>query len=538
MVQSPFTPNEGNDMSRFNSTITPPKPNTMNRAGGAAFSLDVRTELASALLTSFLKDMHYETGDERITRIRGLVDQDPEFAAQAAVYARNEYGMRSVSHVVAAQIALTVRGERWLRPFYAQVVRRPDDMTEILAAYAAFNGSIHPVPNALKRGFADAFAKFDDYQLAKYQAKGKQVSLIDVVNLVRPFPVEQRWTLEHPKHFPKSNAQALAGLVAGDLRQHNTWEDELSHPGDRTKAQIWNSLVREEKLPYFALLRNLRNLAEHAGEEEWLFALEQLVDPQFVSGSMVLPFRFITALQAMQQATEPPSKRRTEAHVAISRAADISVGNLPDLAGRTRIAVDMSGSMSSRRVNGDGLPVIQIAALFAAALSRKLGSSAELMLFDTEIQHLSINPTDSLLTVSDMIVKAAKGGGTNMDLAFEGNEAFDRFIILSDMQAWTNCHFHDAELHRYNYYYGGNRQAPGRHRTPSEPDGGLSRYRKRMGITPAVFTFDLTGYGDAQFPQEKRHHITGWSEKSLRLIGQLDEGREGLVDDIARVVLT
>ena len=524
-------------MSRFNSTITPPRPDATNRAGGAAFSLDARTELASALLTSFLKDVHYETGDARMTRIRGLVDQDPEFAAKAAVYARNEYGMRSVSHVVAAQIALTVRGERWLRPFYTQVVRRPDDMTEILAAYAAFNGSLHPVPNALKRGFADAFAKFDDYQLAKYQAKGKQVSLIDVVNIVHPLPIAKRFAEEYPTHFPKSNADALAAMVKGELKQHGTWEDELSHPGDRTKSQIWNSLVRDEKLPYFALLRNLRNLAEHAGDEEWSFALEQLVDPQFVSGSMVLPFRYITALQAIQQATSIPGKRRTEAHVAISRAADISVGNLPDLDGRTRIAVDMSGSMGSRRVNGDGLPVIQIAALFAAALARKLGGAAELMLFDTEVKHLSINPTDSLLTVSDLIVKAANGGGTNMDLAFEGDEAFDRFIILSDMQAWTNGHYHDAELDRYNSYYAHRAPSAVRHRAAGEPDGGLSRYRKRTGTNPAVFTFDLTGHGDAQFPQSKCHHISGWSEKALRLIGQLDEGREGLVDEIARVSL-
>ena len=34
------------------------------------------------------------------------------------------------------------------------VVHRVDDVTEILSCYATLNGSLHPIPMALKRGLA------------------------------------------------------------------------------------------------------------------------------------------------------------------------------------------------------------------------------------------------------------------------------------------------------------------------------------------------------------------------------------------------
>ena len=37
-------------------------------------------------------------------------------------------------------------------------------------------------PNALKKGFASAFNKFDSYQIAKYKNSNKEVKLVDIIN--------------------------------------------------------------------------------------------------------------------------------------------------------------------------------------------------------------------------------------------------------------------------------------------------------------------------------------------------------------------
>ena len=64
------------------------------------------------------------------------------------------------------------------------------------------------------------------------------------------------------------------------------------------KGETWASLIRDEKLGYLALLRNLRNIAKQA-PEALDAALNQIVDSDRIKESKVLPFRFDTALEAV-----------------------------------------------------------------------------------------------------------------------------------------------------------------------------------------------------------------------------------------------
>ncbi len=63
-------------MSRFNTEVD---NTTANLAGGKAFKMNAEQELLHAVLTTFLEDKFYESGSERIDRIRTLVDKvNPE----------------------------------------------------------------------------------------------------------------------------------------------------------------------------------------------------------------------------------------------------------------------------------------------------------------------------------------------------------------------------------------------------------------------------------------------------------------------------
>ena len=48
--------------------------------------------------------------------------------------------------------------------------------------------SVHPLPMQIKRGLQDAFAKFDQYQILKWQEKDSPVTMADVIRLVHPNP--------------------------------------------------------------------------------------------------------------------------------------------------------------------------------------------------------------------------------------------------------------------------------------------------------------------------------------------------------------
>ena len=185
-----------------------------NKAGGEAFRQDPRVALASLLLTSFAEDQFYRKGKQTFKELEALLKEvDPQFAAKAAVFTRREYGMRSITHVMAGQLAALASGQEWAKGFYEKIVRRPDDMLEIMAYYQSL-GNKH-LTNAMKKGFAKAFDHFDDYQLAKYRRENKAIRLVDMVNLVHPVPTQR-------------NAKALQLLVDGKLKSQNTWENKVA----------------------------------------------------------------------------------------------------------------------------------------------------------------------------------------------------------------------------------------------------------------------------------------------------------------------
>jgi len=476
-------------MGKFNTVSKPNQPDTTNFAGGQAYSQDAKTELAALVTTSMVQDQYYRSADDGLSRMRELVSKvDPLFAAKAAVYARNEDGIRSITHAVAGEVINSVKGEEWTKDFISAVVRRPDDATEILAYYMSKYGK--PIPTRLKKGLSKALGKFDTYQLAKYRGENREVSLVDLVNIVHPKPTEK-------------NAQALHDLVNGTLKSTDTWETKISAAGksenvEEAKAEAWKELLGSRKIGYFALLKNLRNIAEQAPELVDT-ACELLVDENLIRKSLVLPFRFLTALNQLDN--YPKYK------IALSKALDISLANLPDF-GNALVVVDGSGSMQSPVAGNSDLSCNALGAIFAAALYKRNHSDV-LVFGDTAGPVRGLNPSDSTLTIANQIMNTNYGYGTNFQSIFESaNKNYDNIIIFSDMQAWIG-------------YY--------------TPEAKFKEYRKRTGANPNVFCFDLAGYGTTQFPADKIYELSGFSDKSLSLMEKLKQDKNALVREIEAV---
>jgi hypothetical protein len=463
-----------------------PAPDTVNYEGGRAFTQTAKLELVSVLLTTFLQDEFYRTEKQTMARIRELMGKvgDPRFTAKAALFARNTYGMRSVSHLVAGETAKQVKDARWTKSFYDRVVRRPDDVLEILGYYLAAYG--RPVPNSLKKGLGAALARFDEHAIAKYRRDHASFKLVDAVNLVRP----------------KSTA-ALAKLVSGELAPAQTWETKLTQAGDAestegeaaAKSKAWAQLVRERKLGYLALLRNVRNILTHAPEVVDELSL-QLADETAVRRSLVFPFQFLSAVEVLAQGNLPGTAKVMD---AINQAVDYSVANVPKFEGSTLIALDSSGSMMGRPQ--------AIGSLFAAVLVK--ASGADLMVFSDDAHYVSLNRRDSTLTAAKSIPFAR--AGTNFNAIFESaNRTYDRIVILSDMQGWIG---------------GG------------APVKSFAAYQSRYHAAPRVFSFDLKGYGTLQFPQERVYCLAGWSDRVFDIMRKLDRDPEALVREVESVPL-
>lgn len=465
------------------------KADTINLAGGDAFTESPKLELAALMLTSTLQGQYYRAADVTAAKLKQLIAQitDKKFIAKAAVYARTKAGMRSVSHLTAGELAHAVKGESWTASFYDKVTHRPDDALEILAYYLAVYDK--PIPNSLKKGLGAAFARFDECQLAKYRKSAAEISLVDAVNLV------------HPKH-----TEALKKLVDGTLAPAETWETKLTQAGvaaeteeevAELKKEAWEKLIKNRKLGYFALLRNLRNILQTAPQLSG-DAIAMLVDETLIRKSLVLPFRFVTALDALQETNLPNAG---DVISALSEAVDKSLQNVPQFEGRTLIALDGSGSMQGRP--------IKIGSLFAATLAK--ANSADVLLFSDDAKYVSVNKRDSTLTIAKWLAGNSKAAGTNFHAIFQtANRAYERVIILSDMQGWMGGH---------------------------APVKTFEAYKKRYGADPKIFSFDLQGYGTLQFPERNIHCLAGFSDKTMETLKFLDSDKSALIDEIEAIEL-
>lgn len=475
-----------------------------NKAGGRAYALPKDEELATLVLTSMMGDEYYESADKRIERIRELVKEDPYFAAQCALYARHEAGLRSVSHVLTDAIVNTIRGEDWTRRFVNKVVFRVDDMTEILALQ--LQRGKKGIPNALKRGLADAFVRFDAYQLAKYRGERREVSLVDVVNLVHPKPTAK-------------NAEALQQLVNGTLKSTDTWEAKLTEVGKTAKTveekaamkdEAWGQLVASRKIGYLALLRNLRNIVNDADDEVLRIALEMLVDPTLIKKSKIFPFQFLSAYAQFDKTDNKSRKVKT----ALNKAIEISLDNLPEFSGKTLIVVDHSGSM------GEGIGSNKfIGDLFAAALWRKNGN-ADLMAFGSYAKYANMDADNALLALATQLGHLDVDHSTNLSAAFNlADKAYDRVFIFSDMQTWADR----------SYYY-----------NSASSQEAFKKYCQKYDVDPWVYSFDLGGYGSTQFKSTTKGKVVllaGFSEKIFDIVDKTEVDPAALVSEIKKVVI-
>lgn len=497
-------------MARFNATVSPTK--VQNYASGEAYKQNPKLEFVSILLTSFVQDQYYRSSTDGIDQLKQLMNTvDPVFAAKAAVYARREFGMRSISHVVAGEIANRVKGENWTKHFFDSVIYRPDDMTEILSYYYSLGHQTEP--NALKRGFGQAFGRFDAYNLAKYRGEGKDVSLVDVANVV------------HPVH-----TEAVEQLVKGTLRAEDTWETGLVQAGqkattekekEKLKADTWTKLLKENKLGAFALLRNLRNIIEQAPDMLDV-ALTQLQDEKAIKRSLILPFRYFSAYKEIAEIDGGSGAEARKTLAALGNALDISINNMPAFE-NALVVVDHSGSMDGSMSEHSKATNFEIGALFGVALAKK--SNADFMYFGDSAKYYNVTQ-DSVMGqltwlsncnggynywTNKSSVPTAVGHGTNFRAIFEtASRAYDHIFIFSDMQAWVGYH------------------------TPQKQ---FNDYKQRTGANPRIYAFDLSGYGTMQFPEPQIYQIAGFSDKIFEVLRLLDTDKNALINEIEKIKL-
>jgi 60 kDa SS-A/Ro ribonucleoprotein len=379
------------------------------REGARAVRFTPEMELKRALMNCLLwEDQFYENGVSIADRIKALVPRvAPARVAQLAIEAREVMKLRHAPLLVIREMARSEKHRAIVADTLAQVIQRPDEMTELLAIYWADalgpmqQRKRQPVSAQVKKGLARALTKFDAYQLAKYDRDGA-VRIRDVLFLV------------HAKPKDAEQEKVWKQLVDGELASPDTWEVSLS--AGKSKRETFERLIAERKLGGLALLRNLRLMQNAQVPRETIAtAIEAMRTDR------ILPYRFITAARYAPD-FEP------ELEAAMLK----SVKDHVRLPGRTRLLIDVSGSMFAA-LSAQSEMTRAEAACGLAILAREICDEVEIFTFSDRVVKV---PPRRGFALRDAIINSQPHSGTWLGKAVaEIDRKGDRLIVFTDEQS-------------------------------------------------------------------------------------------------------
>jgi len=260
------------------------------------------------------EDNFYEDGVSNAENIKNLIPQvDPQKVFDIAVEARTKQKLRHVPLFIAREMARIDSHKGLVGKLLPQIIKRADELAEFLAIY--WKDGRQPLSKQVKKGLAQAFHNFDEYQFAKWN-RDNQVKLRDVMFLVHPHPGQK--------------AELFKKIADNELETPDTWEVALSAGKD--KKETWTRLINEGKLGALAFMRNLRNMEKAGVSHSVIQNGFDTINPRWL-----LPLNYFAAAKHA-----PNWEREIEALMLRGFA------QVPKLPGYTIFVVDVSGSMTQR----------------------------------------------------------------------------------------------------------------------------------------------------------------------------------------------
>ena len=479
-------------MSKFNKKVQS-EAKTVSYEGGSVYTKALDDEWANALFSSILQPRFYESDEKQEKRFieltEAMIDKhDPELIGKAAIFSRNELGMRSVSSLVAA----ILNKYQWplKRNFYRTYFHRPDDVGEV---FSAIDDLGDKRSHALVRGTSDYLSELSAYQIGKYPMRKHRYNMHDIINIT------------HAK------SDVIDKYQKGTLESPDTWEVKIHSLHDTEARETeWKRLVEEHKLGYLALLRNIRNICKCSfATQQWCdeILIPQITNAQAIKRSLVWPLHIYTAWKVL--ASEGIS---IEIELALSKAFELSIQNMPDFDGRTLVVLDVSGSMDSGFSRNSNLTIKEVCAVYASAfLSSNFKDNVDFIKFGTTAKWC--NPSEFTSRNKFKLIRFLSdndccGYGTEISSVFNLIDThYDRVFLFSDMQVMDSR----------GYWR-------------SSPNSLWNRYLDNFGKSH-MYSFDLGNYSTQVLSQNSKiSYITALNDTVFKIIDIQENEHKSLLD--------
>jgi 60 kDa SS-A/Ro ribonucleoprotein len=428
------------------------RADSINEAGGPAYAFSPEHALAQYAVTGTLHGTFYASDEEQLDKVQGLASAvSPELVAKTAIYCREHGRMKDVPAFLVAWLAS--RDVALMSRVFPRVI---DDARMLRSFVAIVRSGVtgrKSFGSAPKRALREWFAARSPETIFR-QSIGQSPSMSDVIKMVRPPP-------RNDKGEADAVREALYGYLIGKnvdrsklpalTQAFEAWKRSDGEPlpdvpfemltGLPLRAQHWTELAK--KMTFNQLRQNLNTLYRHgvlAIPAMTQLVAEKLSDPDAVKRSRVLPYQLLAAYRAVE------STMPKEIVLALARAVEHAVSNVPSFAGSVALCPDVSGSMHSpvtghRASATSKVRCIDVAALATAAMLRKNDRAMVLPFSDDVLPMPSLNALDSVVTNAE-VLSSLPGGGTSCAAPLRWlnarNEAPDLVVFVSDNQSWAD----------------------------------------------------------------------------------------------------
>ena len=421
------------------------KTDTHNEAGGIAYTLTPKQQLAQLAATGCLNNTFYADAQSQLDQVLKLAESlDAEFIAKTAVYARQKGFMKDMPALLLAVLAQ--KDVNMLARVFDQVVdngKMLRNFAQIIRSGAVGRKSFGNRPKKLMQTW---LLTATEKQLLN-AAVGNSPSLADVVKMVHPKPREAwraawfAWLIGKPY-----DREALSPITRAFEDYKQSREGELPNVPFQMLTALdlncgdWAQIARNGS--WQQVRQNLNTFLRHdvfAKSKNIKMVTEKLRDKAAIRRARVLPYQLLTAYQATSE------QMPFEIREALQDAMETAVQNVPAIRGKVVVCPDVSGSMHSPATGYRGSATsrtrcIDIAALVSAAMLRT-NPKARVIPFERITVNVQLNPRDSVMTNAQKLANIG-GGGTacSAPLAMLNREKadVDLVVIVSDNESWAD----------------------------------------------------------------------------------------------------
>jgi hypothetical protein len=397
--------------------------------GNPQLTLSSKQQLLNIVLNSLIKgDTFYHTQTELQTVVIKLLADlhaagESKFVFNLAIFARHILGLKQAPLDLLTSYLLTCtefppNSYKLIGEYFYRV----DDMLKLVGNLLA--GGLLPkeLPKIVKKSLEVGLNKFDAYQFGKYNRKINNVNLKFLILTARPQPKDSE------------QSRIFKCILNNTLEKPDTHEVLLSDSSQNSTPQAridsWLSLLRNNKLGYQALLKNLANIermsismlvASESLTEIQSLIRSKLVDRRSVARAKLYPYQFYSAIDQTQS-------YKSELVQALGYAID----NVPQVSKRACwLVVDASLSMQGIPMNNS--------AFLAAVICKSLHNyniPVYITTFGTFSKNIEVSVSDSYQDIINKIKHFDVGGGTNLASIVDNipNVELDTVFMFSDMQ--------------------------------------------------------------------------------------------------------